>query len=223
MDISTTDINLSLEPHVALSLQRIFPLLPPHTARLLEQYITIPLPTLIPYNVLFSVSQWARSEGAQDPLKSNQLDPQNYSMVALLAGTTTSPERKFATYVPPKDPEEVEADRMRERRAITYLLNALLSIGGVGFAAWWAADKTGWSNEWRVLFALFAAIVVAVSEAGLYMIWQSRSSTSEPLRKKRLPALHKKVDPATETDTNSVDDTKPVTSASETGTLRQRR
>ncbi len=34
-------------------------------------------------------------------------------MIALLAGTTTSPERKFGSYAPPKDPEEIEAERVR--------------------------------------------------------------------------------------------------------------
>ena len=74
--------------------------------------------------------------------------PHDYSMVSLLAGTTSSPEGKFGTYIPPKEPEQIEAERANERKSITALLNALLSIGGVGFAAWWAADKTGWRNEW---------------------------------------------------------------------------
>lgn len=69
-------------------------------------------------------------------------------MIALLAGSTTSPERKFADYVPPKDPEVVQTEKMKERKTITALLNALLSIVGSGLAAWWAADKTGWKNEW---------------------------------------------------------------------------
>jgi hypothetical protein len=69
-------------------------------------------------------------------------------MVSLLAGTTTSPERKFGAYTPAKEPEELEAEKKKERKAITALLNALLSIGGSGVATWWAADKTGWQNEW---------------------------------------------------------------------------
>ena len=35
-----------------------------------------------------------------------------------------------------------------ERQAITSLVNALLSVIGSGFAAWWAAGKTGWKYEW---------------------------------------------------------------------------
>ena len=76
------------------------------------------------------------------------MKPHDYSMISLLVGTTSSPEGKFGAYVPPKGPEQIEAERLNERKSITTLINALLSIGGVAFAAWWAADKTGWKNEW---------------------------------------------------------------------------
>jgi hypothetical protein len=77
-------------------------------------------------------------------------------MIALLAGSVTSPERKFPAYTPDKSPEEAAALKKAERQAITSLLNALLSIVGSGFAAWWAAGKTGWKNEWvcNVKFSL---------------------------------------------------------------------
>ncbi|KAF7356870.1 hypothetical protein MVEN_01022800 [Mycena venus] len=109
-------------------------------------------------------------------------------MVALLAGSVTSPERKFPPYVPPKSPEEAAALKMAERKAITYLLNALLSIVGSGFAAWWAAGKTGWKNEWQVLFSLFVAAVVAISEAVLYLIYDLRRSETRPRRKLKASA-----------------------------------
>ena len=76
------------------------------------------------------------------------MKPHDYSMISLLAGTTSSPEGKFGTYVPPKEPEQIAAERVYERKSITALINALLSIGSVAFAAWWAADKAGWRNEW---------------------------------------------------------------------------
>jgi len=148
MSTSTTDINVSLEPHLAHSLREIYPLLPTTSAQDLERYLGDPLPSIIPYRVLYTISQWARSEPAQNLLKSKALDCHDYSMIALLAGTTTSPERKFGRYIPPKEPEEIEAYKIQERKSITALLNALLSIAGVAFAAWWAADKTGWNNEW---------------------------------------------------------------------------
>lgn len=80
-------------------------------------------------------------------------------MIALLAGSTTSPERRFPAHVLAKDSEEAGKQRHRERKEITTLLNALLSVGGSGAATWWAAEKAGWKNEWvsltrPVLFCL---------------------------------------------------------------------
>ena len=84
-------LNISLEPHLrdALNpLQSIFsdlkPYLDPHT-------ITIP------YSFLLSISKWSRTAS----LKILNLDANAYTMISLLAGTTTSPERKFPTYFPP--------------------------------------------------------------------------------------------------------------------------
>ncbi|KIM44533.1 hypothetical protein M413DRAFT_17583 [Hebeloma cylindrosporum] len=224
MSNSNPDINISLEPHLVQSLAAVFPLLPHELANELEKYIADPPPFLIPYKVLHAVSQWTRTEHGKKSLKSNGIDPSSYVMISLLAGTTTSPERKFGDYIPSKEPEEIEANRIREKRAITVLLNALLSIGGVGFAAWWAADKTGWKDEWRVLFALFAAIVVAIAEAGLFLIWQSRQSKPNVSRTKRRSAKHKKVDPLPEPNPDPVIEQNSVTGSSEEmATLRQRR
>lgn len=146
--MSTTDVNISLEPHLLGALRPVYPLLPQELARQLEQYLAVSPPATIPYKILSGLSQWTRTDEGQKALKSNDLDAHSYSMIALLAGTTTSPERKFGSYAPPKDPEEIEAQRVKERKAITALLNALLSIGCVGFAAWWAGGKTGWTPEW---------------------------------------------------------------------------
>lgn len=45
----------------------------------------------------------------------------------------------------------------------------------------------------RVLLGLFVAILVAVTEGALFLLWQSRAKG--PRRKRRLPAAnHKKVD-----------------------------
>lgn len=146
--MSASDINISLETHLIRALKPVYPLLPAQIARTLEPYLGDSPPALIPYNTLFELSKWTRTEEGQKALNSNDLDPRSYSMISLLAGSTTSPDRKFGVYVPPKDPEEIEADRIRERKTITVLLNALLSVGCVGFTAWWAADKTGWKAEW---------------------------------------------------------------------------
>ncbi|KAF8075061.1 hypothetical protein FPV67DRAFT_1777779 [Lyophyllum atratum] len=193
------DLNISLEPHLVDTLTPLQAILSPDLAETLSPYTSLPSPPTIPYSVVHSVSQWARSIGVETlNSQSPPLDPQAYSMVALLAGTTTSPERKFGAYAPPEEPEEVEAARVAERKSITALLNALLSIFGCGFAVWWAADKLRWQNEWRVLLALFAAMVVAVSEAGLYLIWQSRRAAPTTkrvkLRRRVGPSRHKKDD-----------------------------
>ncbi|KAK7031395.1 hypothetical protein R3P38DRAFT_3352642 [Favolaschia claudopus] len=176
-------LNISLEPHLRENLISLPPLLPSDLAEELKSYLSEPAPPTVPYSLLQSISQWSRTPAGQAALESASLELQSYSMVALLAGTVSSPERKFPLYVPEKSPEEVQALRVAERKAITALLNSLLSILGSGFAAWWAAGQTGWKREWQVLFSLFVAAVVAISEAVLYLIWTSRRSASQPRRK----------------------------------------
>ncbi|KAK0202821.1 hypothetical protein DFS33DRAFT_1263603 [Desarmillaria ectypa] len=193
-----SDLNISLEDHLRDTLASVQSLLPRELSAQLEVYFTEPKPALIPYTVLQSVSQWSRSPSGSSALRSttHPRDPNDFSMISLLAGTTTSPERKFGSYVPPRDPEEIEAERKREKRAITTLMNALLSVGGSGFAAWWASQHAGWKKEWRALFGLFVGFVVAIAEAVLYLIWQSRHSTSmnKTRRRRLVSARHKKND-----------------------------
>ena len=146
--LMTSEIKVSLETHLLHGLNRISPILPHHLANELAQYLVNPPPLAIPYKTLLAISQWTRTDDGQKVLQAHSMRPHDYSMISLLAGTTSSPEGKFGTYIPPKEPEQIEAERANERKSITALINALLSIGGVGFAAWWAADKTGWRNEW---------------------------------------------------------------------------
>lgn len=77
----------------------------------------------------------------------------------------------------------------------------------------------------RVLFALFAAILVAVAEAGLYMIWQY--SKSKRMKPKKTSFQHKKVDDSGSSSPpkGSVDSAKTLKgSPDETlSTLRKRR
>lgn len=76
-------------------------------------------------------------------------------MVALLAGTRTSPEKSFP-HMPVKPEASEEARReLNDRRAVTAVLNALLSVIGSGVATWWAADKLGWKQEWVRLHAVY--------------------------------------------------------------------
>ncbi|KAK7687939.1 hypothetical protein QCA50_009158 [Cerrena zonata] len=184
-----SELNVSLEPHLVEILRPLVPLLPDELLSklmvALNAYDTpssalsrkSQLSPLIPYSVLTGISSWARSSSGVSKLSSQNppLDPHSYSMVALLAGTITSPERKFPDM--PKGADDDDPERARnDRRAIVGLLNALLSILGSGAATWWAAQRLSWKNEWRVLIALLVAIVVATSEAILYLIWESRRS-----------------------------------------------
>ncbi|KAJ7281930.1 hypothetical protein C8J57DRAFT_1056468 [Mycena rebaudengoi] len=187
-------LNISLEPHLIAALAPLSPLLPSELASQLAPYISEPRPSTIPYPVLQALSQWSRTPAGRDALDSVSLEQQSYSMIALLAGSVTSPERKFPAYTPDKSPEEAAALKKAERQAITSLLNALLSIVGSGFAAWWAAGKTGWKNEWQVLFSLFVAAVVAISEAVLYLIWDSRRSHNNSKPRRKLKASVKRRD-----------------------------
>ncbi|KAJ6496779.1 hypothetical protein DFH09DRAFT_341510 [Mycena vulgaris] len=183
-----TALNISLKTHLLEILTPLPPLLPPELASQLIPYISEPVPPTVPYPLLQSISQWSRTPAGLAAIRSMSLEPQSYSMIALLAGSVTSPERKFPAYTPEKSPEEIQALKKAERQAITSLLNALLSIIGSGFAAWFAAGRTGWKNEWQVLFSLFVAAVVAISEAVLYLIWDSKRSNDRPRRKLKASA-----------------------------------
>ena len=104
---------------------------------------------LIRYSLLSAISTWTRTAEGQKALTSHEppLDPNSYAMVALLAGTRTSPEKKFPA-VPVPVPGAGARKELNDRRAVTAVLNALLSIFGAGAATWWAADRLRWRDEW---------------------------------------------------------------------------
>ncbi|KAI0708876.1 hypothetical protein C8T65DRAFT_207211 [Cerioporus squamosus] len=190
-------LNVSLEDHLADTLRPLLTLLPEPLAAELNQVLdsappasstpsprmpppqaSVPPSRTISYDLLTAISKWSRSPPGQRALASHQppLPAQDYSMVALLAGTRTSPERKFP-HIATSTALVDEAARRRElgdRRAVTAVLNALLSIVGSGLATWWAAGRLAWRDEWKVLLALFVAILVASSEGILYLIWEDR-------------------------------------------------
>ncbi|KAE9399869.1 hypothetical protein BT96DRAFT_1100608 [Gymnopus androsaceus JB14] len=194
--MSESNVNVSLEPHLISALEPLLQICDPPLSNQLAQHLTQPI---IPYSVLQSVSRWSRSPAGSSALRacSPPLDPNSYSMIALLAGTTTSPERKFGSYVPPQEPDQIMNQQKRERKAITTIINGVLSVIGSGAAAWLGSERTSWKQEWRVLFAFFVAVIVAVSETVLYIIWQSRSSSSssQPVRRKYIRAKKQDGDP----------------------------
>ena len=144
----TTDLTVSLEPHLHQALSDLLSLLPQDLSSLISEELSL---SEIHYSLLTQVSRWARTDAGQARLRGAQLDPRNYdNMVSLLAGTRTAPSSK-----PPPDPpanlQSAESRARRElsdRRAIVGILNGLLTIGCSGAAAWWAADKSGWKDEW---------------------------------------------------------------------------
>ncbi|KAI9511596.1 hypothetical protein F5148DRAFT_1280690 [Russula earlei] len=173
---------VSLEPHLQDALRPLADALPAPLSAELSPLLLEPASSSTPtisYALLRSISRWARTEEGAWALRSKDppLDPLAYSIVALLAGTRTSPGKKFP---PPSRPSENPARDISDKRAILAVLNALLSVICTGAAVWWAAQRTGWRDEWKVLLSLLAAIIVAISEVGLYMIWESR-------RRKTLP------------------------------------
>ncbi|OCH87383.1 hypothetical protein OBBRIDRAFT_796263 [Obba rivulosa] len=230
-----SDVNVSLEPHLLETLRPLPPLLPEPLASQLNSVLAIPAPLqtqggsdskrLIPYSLLLSISRWSHSPSGQEALETCEppLSPTQYSVVALLAGTLTSPERSFPAPALNNSHEVARSKELGDRRAITALLNALLSIIGSGIATWWAADRLQWRAEWRVLLALFVATVVAISEAALYCIWSFyRSSENGGRRKPTRAALQTSPSPSSSSpDTSGVRDGPQWTAPSDTITGRK--
>ncbi|KAL4267252.1 Endoplasmic reticulum-based factor for assembly of V-ATPase [Pleurotus pulmonarius] len=177
----SADLNISLRPHVVDALRPLRDELPHDLQSQLHPFLTEPIPPTIPYSILSRISQWSRSDSGRDALQHVGRDAADYTMISLLAGATTSPEKNFGPYTPPKEPHVIANEQKLERRAITAIVNGLVSIFATGMAVWWASDKTGFRDEWRVLLSFAAATVVACSEVALYIIWQAR------LRKAKLP------------------------------------
>ncbi|KAF9245296.1 hypothetical protein BU15DRAFT_26540, partial [Melanogaster broomeanus] len=175
------NLKVSLEPHLLEALSPLLGLLPTELSEELAIYLsseqnTRPTP-VIPYDCLQRVSRWCRTSDGRSTLQSYSpsLDPQSYTMVSLLAGTRTSPEKRYPSYVA-QDPEEERRRATKDRKAISAVVNAVLSVAGTGVATWWASQHTALRMEWRALLAVCAALVVAFAEAILFMIWDSRQS-----------------------------------------------
>jgi len=94
----------------------------------------------------------------------------------------SSPDKKFPQLSHSSDRSENAARDISDRKAIIAVLNALLSVICTGAATWWAAQRTGLRDEWKVLLSLLAATIVAISEIGLYIIWDSRRRGRQPTK-----------------------------------------
>ena len=147
------NLNVSLEPHLRDALTAVVRILPEETSlqlttRLSSETTTTAIP-VIPYELILKISRWCQTTDGKAALQafSSPLDPQSYTMISLLAGTRTSPEKHFPPYLA-KDPEEDQRLQTKDRKAIATLVNAVLSIAGTGVATWWASEHTGMRLEW---------------------------------------------------------------------------
>lgn len=154
------DLAVSLEPQLLDVLRLLHPRLPNELASTLQPYISPPssstsnanTPT-IPYAHLLSLSKWTRTPPGLRALNTPPaLDPSSYTMLALLAGTRTSPDRRFPAPSPShashNDPAREAKKEMGDKRAIVAVVNGMLSVLGAGAAAFVAAQRTGWRDEW---------------------------------------------------------------------------
>ena len=142
---SPSDLTVSLESHLLDALTPLVPILPPNLRERLSAELTR---SEVRYSILSELSQWSRSEDGTAALKSIDLDPLSYTMVSLLAGTRTSPSKSFPKCTPPESAEEAAQREWSDRKAIATIVNSILCVVCSGGAAWWAADKTSWKDEW---------------------------------------------------------------------------
>lgn len=182
MSTTSSDLTVSLEPHLVDALTPLLSLLPTALSGQLSQELN---KTEIHYGLVAEISRWCRSDEGAAALKVRNMHPTSYSTISLLAGTTTSPSSRLPPHDPPESPERKSRREWNDRKALTAVFNGLLSVGCSGGAAWWAADKSGWRDEWKVLLALIVAAVVGLSETVLFMIWQSKNSGTRSQKKYR--------------------------------------
>ena len=144
----SSDSTVSLEDHLSHALKPLLSILPPDISATLATELQ---GSEIHASILYQVSRWARTDAAKSSLQAKQLDPRAYdNVVSLMAGTRTAPSS-----VPPpnqKSAEDLaheESQRARnDKRALAMILNGSLSTVCAGVAGWWAADKSGWKDEW---------------------------------------------------------------------------
>lgn len=160
VDNAGVGANISFTHGLADRLEPLKRILPTHLAALIPSLQPSPSTSsasapgdpatpVVPYSLLYSISKWTRTEKGAAALSAHSLDPRSYDMISLLAGAITSPDRKFPAYKPEANDPLADARReTNDRRVVVALINALLSIGGSGVAAWYATGVAGWRNEW---------------------------------------------------------------------------
>lgn len=161
-------VNISFTHDLADRLEPLKRILPPHLSASIPSSPPAPPPSTpdpattsvltLPCSLLYSISRWTRTEEGMAALSANSLNPRSYEMVSLLAGSTTSPERRFPSHMGETDDPLAHARReINDRKAVVTLINALLSIGGSGAATWYATGVAGWRNEWVRIHSSYSA------------------------------------------------------------------
>jgi hypothetical protein len=147
--LMTPELSISLTEHLLSLLLPLSPHLPSDLYTKLAPYLedtkveacadvsTVPT---IPYTLLLDLSRWVRTANVAE------IDSRRYTMLNLLAGSTTSPNAHFTPYEPATAEDEGRRAK-EERRAITALLNGLFSVVGSGAAVWMVTENRGWSVE----------------------------------------------------------------------------
>lgn len=163
-------LNVSLEPHLRDALAALLWILPEETSQqlipCLSSETNATVVPVIPYELILKISRWCQDTDGKAALQaySPPLDPHSYTMVSLLAGTRTSPEKRFPPYAA-KDPEEDRRLQIKDRKAIATLVNAVLSVVGTGVATWWASGHAGMRLEWVCGLSHYSPLVSQVNTA----------------------------------------------------------
>lgn len=164
MSSADSNLTVSLEPHLSQVLNPLPEILPPELGSRLSSELLRPE---IHYALLSDISKWSRSEAGRAALMHHNLQASSYSMISLLAGSVTSPFSRPPPHVRPESARHVAGRELNDKKAITAILNALLSVVGSGAATWWAANQSGWRDEWvrsfRILLSLSGQTVLICS------------------------------------------------------------
>jgi len=181
---------VSLPAHLRESLETVLSIVPNSLATSLRPHIDSSS-QIIPSSVLQQLAKWARSPEGLSALRTANLDPHDYSTIALFAGTRTTPNSSFSGSDLSAGTKSRKSGLRNDRKGVTALANAVFSVVGAGFAAYWAASNAGWGlhkvRGWcevsaatltgfqqSMFLGLFTAFVVGFSEAVLFTLWQRR-------------------------------------------------
>lgn len=139
----------SFEPDLQETLRSLLPVLPPNKASSLKGYLIkgkYETKPEVPYDFLRDISRWVQTNSDTNAFKEANLKAVDYSMIALLAGSMSSPR---STFPPMERKSSVGRETFSQStKEITTLLNCAITVVGAGVAAWFASSRTGWGNEW---------------------------------------------------------------------------